>query len=316
MDVESEIAEVRGRMRSLRRAGSVGSGPGDNGTAGDGGHGEIGVNGGSAGGKGVFQSFRESLFSRAPPELSNVPATAQRSSIAGSGSGSGNASGRGREGRESRESVVVSSTPDENRRKLKALMERVKLEMKPLRPEEAPGGFEGVAGHCRVLCEALVGFEVKRMKELRAKIRGSGASGEGAEGGGDEGPEVAGRFGEMIGQKELVKALERSPALMEVREWRQTVTALRDEISEVMRQGVAPVAFGLEGSVPASADGDDVGHNQPFTPWFRADKTLGSLSPAAEPRRRGAWISYAAARVSRCEPHSNSPGVRRCGTGR
>lgn len=311
-NVESEIADVRGRMRSLRRVESVSSGSGDNSAAGDSGNGGVGVNGGSVGGKGVFQSFRESLFSRAPPELANVPATAQRRSIAGSGS----ASGSRMEGKEARERAIVSSTPDENRRKLRALMERVKLEMKPLQPEEALGGFEGVAAHCRVLSEALVGFEVKRMKELSAKIRGSGASGGGAEGGGSEGQVGAGILGEMIWQEEIVKALERSPALMEVREWRQTVTALRDEISQVMRQGVAPAAFGLEGSVPASAEGDDVGHIQPFTMWSRADETPGNLSPAAESRHGGAWISHAAARVPRREQHPNNPGARFFGTGR
>lgn len=246
-EVESEIAEVRGRMRSFRRVGSVSSGSGDNSTAGD-----VG-NGGNVGGKGVFQSFRESLFaSRATPELANPPAPVQKSSVTDSGSGSASGSGSG-SGREGRESAVVSSTPDENRRKLRALMERVKLEMRPLQLEEALGGFEEVAGHCRVLCGALVAFEVRRRRELQAKIRGGSEGAEGAEG-------PAGAVGELIANEELVRALEKSPALMEVREWRQTVTALGDGLSRKMEGAVSePAAVSQGGNVPVSTEGDNVG---------------------------------------------------------
>ncbi|CAI4211089.1 unnamed protein product [Parascedosporium putredinis] len=55
---------------------------------------------------------------------------------------------------------VVSSTPDENRRRLRALMSGVKwaaVESDPL--SEAYAAFQAVAADCRVLCDAIVDFE-------------------------------------------------------------------------------------------------------------------------------------------------------------
>lgn len=270
--------------------GSVSSGSGDNMSSTDGGNGANGGIAGSVGGKGVFQSFRESLFSRAAPEVASPPAPAQKSSGTGSGImssiGTGISistnSGSGSGG--AQETAVVSSTPDENRRKLRSLIERVKLEMKPFQLEEALGGFEGVAAHCRVLCGALVGFEVKRREELRAKIRGSGAPGSESEG--------AGVVGELIGQEELVKTLEKAPGLMEVREWRQTVAALRDELSGIMNQGFGPVSFGLEARAPASAGVDHVGLSLFCPLWMvRADECRGPISSERVVSRRSLDIS-------------------------
>lgn len=143
-------------------------------------------------------------------------------------------------------SIIVSSTPDENRRRLRALMSRVKWATKESETlAEAFNAFEGVVVDCRVLCEAVVDFEVKKRGGSRSA---SGAAVVAMEGG----REV--QFSDWV-----AKVLERSPGLMEVRDWRDTLgrliaryrEALDEEVPEVDVSDLeSEASFASSNSVP------------------------------------------------------------------
>lgn len=236
--IESEIAEVRERMRSSRKVGSFSMGSGE-------GAGvkswvpDIVRNGAGSFwplGERAAMSNKESPDSISPgtgtlDESFRFPAPANgggapKITAPGFTFGTANpldsipappAPGH------SNSAAIVSSTPDENRRKLRALVQKVKLAL--AQEGEAPttmelddgfAEFTRVSEQCRALCAALVLFEVKRRNELHEKM-----------GKAEDGP---------IGQEELVKALEKAPSLMEVRDWRETVAALAGRLAERARR--------------------------------------------------------------------------------
>lgn len=236
--IESEIAEVRERMKSSRKVGSFSSGGGEG----------VGVKSWVPeivrNGAGSFWPLGE----RAMKESSD-PASPSSGALDASfkfpgptylaGSQKNNAPGpvfRTSKPADTPPAIghnagaIVSSTPDENRRKLRALVSKVKLAL--AQEGEAPAKMElddsfaeftRVSEQCRALCTALVQFEVKRRTGVHEKIKKA-----------DDGP---------IAQDELVKALEKAPSLMEVRDWRETVATLAGRLAETAARtdtGVSP----------------------------------------------------------------------------
>lgn len=153
--------------------------------------------------------------------------------------------------------AVVSSTPDENRRKLRALAQKAKWALAQkgkwsdgtAELDEAFHEFADVSDHCGALCTALVQFEVKRRLELHERMRKNGSD-------------------ETLSNVELVKALEKAPSLMEVREWRDTVAGLT---ARLLARNPAATASELseapsEEARAATAEAGDVGFSPLFLP--------------------------------------------------
>jgi hypothetical protein len=111
--------------------------------------------------------------------------------------------------------VHVSSTPDENRRKLRMLVQKVKWATGEGELEEAFEAFEAAAADCRALCTTIVAFEVKKRTAPAAPQ------------GGGRGAAAPPQLGE-----DMIRILEKAPGLMEVREWRETVSALMARLAE------------------------------------------------------------------------------------
>lgn len=236
--IESEIAEVRERMRSLRRRGSFGPEVALPKRATEPPPVKSRIPETARGSDGIFRPLVENANPKEPPLRMPFKTTIE--------TGEGRGVPSSTEGPSSTPlatpaSAVVSSTPDENRRKLRALAQKVKWKLSGdgKRPSEAGdldeafAEFARVSGHCRALCTALVGFEVRRRTELHKKMKGGDWT---------------------ISHEELVKALEKAPSLMEVREWRETVAALTARLAERAAEGKAGDA-GIE----AEAAESDVG---------------------------------------------------------
>ncbi|PKS09452.1 hypothetical protein jhhlp_004068 [Lomentospora prolificans] len=123
--------------------------------------------------------------------------------------------------------IKVSSTLDENRRRLRALMSRLKWATKESDAlGDAFAEFEGVVGDCRVLCDAIVDFEVKK--------RGGSRNSSGT-------VVMIVEDGQGVRETRLTdwvaKILERSPGLMEVRDWKETLSRLMGRYRECIEEG-------------------------------------------------------------------------------
>ncbi|SPO00065.1 uncharacterized protein DNG_02917 [Cephalotrichum gorgonifer] len=216
--VEMEIAEVRERMSSRSARGGSVNGANAEGVNAISNYGNINTNYGivvpkegiesssTSSGQSVFQSVRQSLFApRASP-------TTTTTTTATTATAPTNAAPKNSSSIISAASAIVpSSTPDENRRKLRSLVHKVKWAMGGDNSDlgDAFAAFTDVSDNCRVLCEALVGSEVRKRTELHEKTK-------------NDGP---------ISEDELAKALEKAPSLMEVRDWRESVSALMGRVA-------------------------------------------------------------------------------------
>lgn len=246
--IESEIAEVRERMRSSRKVGSFssfGAGTGEGASAGA----KSWVPDIVRNGAGSFWPLGERAAMKESPNPTSPGMAGLDTSFKFPGPTNGGGVQKGnapssvfgtnssadsppapQAAGHSNGATIVSSTPDENRRKLRSLVQKVKLAL--AQEGGAPGTMElddgfaeftRVSEPCGELCTALVLFEVKRRTELHEKM-----------GKAEDRP---------MGQEGLVKALEKAPSLMEVRDWRETVAALAGKLAERARQtdnGVPP----------------------------------------------------------------------------